>query len=837
MASYYYGSGLTWAGYLQADSFVRDVTGQIRKSGEATRHEISAQTREMVASNELLSQEFGRGFDAVNGTLEMGFDRLESALGDVEASIESLHSDFNYNMGLVLDQLQIQNQLTFGILERLDAIHKTLEHPELTKAREFYDRGCERLSKGLLDKALEAFLNAEEKNDTDFFIQFQIGKLYLYGMDEDDNVIDLPKAEKHLRDAARYGKAEIAAMPEFKRWAGEALLHTSIACYAQANDQQINGDSAGAKEFISKAFQLAQQACEIYPSLSESQYHLAKYAALLGDLEISVQSLEKAVTSDVNYCLKTEFDRDFDKMRPQVFDLFERLRVKMSEKARSRLRECKQNYIINMVYLTDEAKKCEEKINNFLLNADIEISKDTIFDMHGALQTIDQIDSTFFNIYNQFIEKYSLDFTYFEHFDYVKIDSNSELIAIFYAGRVEIRQINTGKKLYELSGHPLSLSPDWKLIATTDSDEYIKILQVSNGKILHTLPAGYYRRLNRYAEFSPDGKLVSTCGDSSEDHENENVRLWRVSDGTLLYTLSGDYARFSPKGRFIRTTDGKTTKLYQVSDGKLLHTLLGHIYNIFFSPNEEFVCTNEGNVKLWRMTNEGLKLLYTLSGSIYSIELFSPDGEIIATSDSRSIKLWRVSDGTLLHTLDGDFGNFSRSGELIATSDSRSIKLWRVSDGTFLHTFFTRNFHGDLSFSPDGTQIVSPHDKNIDFCQINGGKIINYSPYNFTLLSQNGNYFITSDKIGTSTRETKVVKVWGRQVISKKEFDQQKRLEEIEKAETEKRDRERQNLEGQQKQNAQEYIRRVDGLCSICGAKLSFWDKLRGRTTCSKHSS
>jgi hypothetical protein len=74
MAIYYYGSGLTWVGYLQANSFVRDITGQIKKSGEATRHEISAQTIEIVASNERLAQEFGNGFDAVNGTLEMGFN-------------------------------------------------------------------------------------------------------------------------------------------------------------------------------------------------------------------------------------------------------------------------------------------------------------------------------------------------------------------------------------------------------------------------------------------------------------------------------------------------------------------------------------------------------------------------------------------------------------------------------------------------------------------------------------------------------------------------------------------------------------------------------------------
>ena len=103
---------------MQENAYVRDITGQIKKSGEATRYQISAQTKEIVASNERLSQEFGAGFDAVNGTLEFGFNRVENALGNVEASIESLNFDFNYNIGLVLEQLQIQNQLAFGILER-----------------------------------------------------------------------------------------------------------------------------------------------------------------------------------------------------------------------------------------------------------------------------------------------------------------------------------------------------------------------------------------------------------------------------------------------------------------------------------------------------------------------------------------------------------------------------------------------------------------------------------------------------------------------------------------------------------------------------------------------
>jgi WD40 repeat protein len=740
----------------------------------------------VVASNERLTQEFGRGFDAVNGTLEMGFGRLESALGGVEASIESLHSDFNYNMGLVLDQLQIQNQLTFGILERLDAIHKTLEHPELTKAREFYNRGCDRLSKGLLDKALEAFLNAEETNDTDFFIQFQIGKLYLYGIDEDDNVINLPKAEEHLRDAARYGKAEIAVMPEFKRWTGEALLHTSITCYAQANDRRVNGDSAGAKEFISKAFQLAQQACEIYPSLYESQYHLAKYAALLGDVETSVQSLEKAVTSDVSYCLKTEFDRDFNKMRQRVFDLFEQLRAKMGEKARSRLRECKQNYIIDMVYLTDEAKKGEEKISNLLSNAEIEISKDTILDIHGALQTIDQIEPIFSRVYNTFVEKYSID-----NFWSYAISPDGKLVADvekFGDLNIEVRRITDGKILYTLPAPPLSssnttsaiesFSPNGNLIVTRN-DENIKLWRVGDGELIHTLPV----RLKRNGlSFSPDGKLVATIG-------KDNIKLWRVSDGKLIHTLPENFViEFTPDGKLIAAGGYKTTKLRQVGDGKLLHTL-SETFCGPFSPDGKLIATWDESVKLWQVSDG--KLIHTLPAKYHPI--FSPDSKLIAAGDGETVKLFQVSDGKLIQTLPGEYASFSPDGTLIVTGDRETVKLWRVSDGKLIQTLPEKKF---ISFSQE-----------VDFV------------------------------ITSNSGDPDSLKIWGRQVIPKKEFDQHKRLEEIEKVEIEKRNKERQNLEGQQMQNAQEYIRRVDGLCSICGAKLSFWDKLRGRITCSKHSS
>jgi tetratricopeptide (TPR) repeat protein len=396
MAEYVYGSGVPYGQYLQENAYVRDITGQIIKSGEANQNQISAQTREIVASNERLVQES-----------QIGFNRIEGALSSVNASIDNLRSDFNYNMGLVLDQLQIQNQLTFGILEKLDAIHKTLVTPEQTKAREFYYRGCERLSKGLLDKALEMFLKAEEINDTDFFTEYQIGKLYLYGVNEDVNVIDLAKAEQHLHNSARYGKAEVSALPEFYQLTGEALLHASIACYAQANDQQIITNTVAEKEFLLKAFQLVQQACEIYPSLSESQYHLAKYAALLGNVDASMQGLEKSISLDFNYCLKVELDRDFDKLRENVHELFDGLRVKMRNRAQNKLKNS-QMYISDMVYLSDKAKRNKEKIKNLISDAEKKFGKETLFDIHDLLRILDEVELIILKINNSYELKYSM---------------------------------------------------------------------------------------------------------------------------------------------------------------------------------------------------------------------------------------------------------------------------------------------------------------------------------------------------------------------------------------------------------------------------------------------
>jgi tetratricopeptide (TPR) repeat protein len=241
MFNFFIGSQLSWDKYLKNTSVFKGIRGDIRRGSKREQVAISEQAQEIIASREVLAKKFAAGFDSMNITVESGFGRLENIINGVGASIDALRASFDYNMALLIEQFQLQNQTMLQFLQQMEAVHSTLENPTLTQAREYYRIGCDRLAKGLLDKALEAFQESAAKDDANFLTQLMIGKLYLYGVNDECNVLDLQKAEEHLRAAARYAKAEAWVLPEASRYAGEALLHAFIFCYAQVNDKVMEG--------------------------------------------------------------------------------------------------------------------------------------------------------------------------------------------------------------------------------------------------------------------------------------------------------------------------------------------------------------------------------------------------------------------------------------------------------------------------------------------------------------------------------------------------------------------------------------------------------------------
>lgn len=91
---------------------------------------------------------------------------------------------------------------------------------------------------------------------------------------------------------------------------------------------------------------------------------------------------------------------------------------------------------------------------------------------------------------------------------------------------------------------------------------------------------------------------------------------------------------------------------------------------------------------------------------------FSPDGTLLALGGfEHTAQIWRVADGTLLHTLEGhsDFVSsisFSPDGTLLATGAiDNTVNIWRVADGSLirsLNIIAAEDYVYELHFSSDG---------------------------------------------------------------------------------------------------------------------------------------
>ncbi len=159
------------------------------------------------------------------------------------------------------------------------------------------------------------------------------------------------------------------------------------------------------------------------------------------------------------------------------------------------------------------------------------------------------------------------------------------------------------------------------------------------------------------------------------------------------------------------------------------------VQSVAFSSDGRFVASGSGDttIKLWQVSDG--KLLRTLEGhkSTVNCVAFSPDGRIIASgSHDATIKLWQASNGKLLRTLESHKDcieniAFSLDGRIIASgSGDKTINLWQASDGKLLRTLEGhKSIVKSVAFSPDGSIIASgSYDTTIKLWQVSDGKLL-----------------------------------------------------------------------------------------------------------------
>jgi len=308
----------TWVQYIAKKSYHDERTRVDKENARLIGGQISEHTRQVVANNYELLTTFQSGYDTINKTLSWGFWEFNEQLSEIGISIDSLRSDFNYNIAILIQEVQITNNLLSSLVNKLDSMHQTLQSPIQTRARELYNIGCTLAGKGLFDKALESLHKSEAVYDADYFTQLRLGYLYLFGVNDECNVVNLQKATKHLRLASRYAKANISSDDDFIRLTAETYLLVSISLFAQYGELTGNAEVGRKNDLLAEAKDFASQSIEMYPGLSEGWYHCAKYSALMGRTEDALENLGKAIALDRNYFLKAEVDSSFNNLRPEL---------------------------------------------------------------------------------------------------------------------------------------------------------------------------------------------------------------------------------------------------------------------------------------------------------------------------------------------------------------------------------------------------------------------------------------------------------------------------------------------------------------------------------------
>lgn len=167
------------------------------------------------------------------------------------------------------------------------------------------------------------------------------------------------------------------------------------------------------------------------------------------------------------------------------------------------------------------------------------------------------------------------------------------------------------------------------------------------------------------ASFSPDGRgLASGSGDT-------NVRLWDINTQTPVYTCEGHRnwvlaVAWSPDSERVASgcRNGQVNIWCSKTGKRISKTpLLGHSKWITCLAWEPMNCNSDcrrlassskdGTVRVWDTVL--LKCEYVLSGHTMSVTAlkWSANGLIYTSSQDRTIKVWRGSDGVICRTLEG----------------------------------------------------------------------------------------------------------------------------------------------------------------------------------------
>lgn len=199
--------------------------------------------RSAVWSMDNSLQRFGQAFLAqIQHIEEMNAERMDeikSRIEQVSSSLSTISLQMITQNELLSDTYNMQEEMFSGIISSIDSLHETAKHPLQTEARELFNRGVKSYSRQLLTEAKEDFLISIEKHKTEPLAHYFLSKIYLFGINDDENLIDIDKGIAELKLAQRYTKPDLGKERQVDLFYAEILKSLANAYYMKAKFEEV----------------------------------------------------------------------------------------------------------------------------------------------------------------------------------------------------------------------------------------------------------------------------------------------------------------------------------------------------------------------------------------------------------------------------------------------------------------------------------------------------------------------------------------------------------------------------------------------------------------------
>jgi WD40 repeat protein len=306
-------------------------------------------------------------------------------------------------------------------------------------------------------------------------------------------------------------------------------------------------------------------------------------------------------------------------------------------------------------------------------------------------------------------------------------EDDRQLFSVGNDRAIRVWQVADGREMRHITGdlpgpaYKIAVSSDGQLVATILGAE-IKLLDLRDGHVVRTLTVQGGSVTD--VAFSPKEQLLaaSLCTSFSSEFEclQGEIRLWNVADGQVVRVWGKEHKapiteiEFSPDGQMLVSVDVQSqARLWRVSTGEEVWKLEDVRAPAAFSPDGKVLALNGSDgVTLWSL--EDRQVLAVIESFAAYDMVFSADGQVLITSNFDEIQFWGITTKKLLRRLTWHtdlvlaLGLSSKGDRLVSGSADRTIKLWRMEDGSLIGSLF--GYTGEVTsvaFSPDDKFVIS----------------------------------------------------------------------------------------------------------------------------------